>query len=225
MKHIIKSNLYLIFWADKYFGAAVLAMLVAPVMILQGHFSAYAIGLTLSVFFALLKFNATVTTSKHDKINTSMPVQKEIIVASRFNTVAQIIGMFTVAAILVSVWANLKKVIYESEKMHYALRKVIIHISTPIDELIAGLIFGILLSVIISSVYLYLWSKLEHDKYNLYFTMPVLIFAFALKPLMEGLSEAGVSMLFVNILMLIVALPVAFQSYKLSNTAFKTKEF
>ncbi len=225
MKHIIKSNLYLIFWADKYFGAAVLAMLVAPVMILQGHFSAYTIGLSLSVFFALLKFNSTVTSSKHDKINTAMPVKKEDIVTSRFITAAYITGMFTVAAILVSVWANLKKVIYESDKMDYALRKVIIHISTPIDELIAGLIFGILLSVIISSVYLYLWSKFEHDRYNLYFTMPVLIFAFALKPLMEGLSEAGVSMVFVNVFMLIVAVPVVYFTYKRSLEAFKAREF
>jgi|GEM_PF-2194295 len=225
MKHIIKSNLYLIFWADKYFGAAVLAMLVAPVMILQGHFSAYAIGLSLSVYFALLKFNSTVTSIKHDKINAAMPVKKEGIVTSRFITAACIISMFTVSAMLVSVWANLKKVIYESDKMDYALRKVIIHISTPIDELIAGLIFGILLSVIISSVYLYLWSKYEHDKYNLYFTMPVLIFAFALKPLMEGLTDAGVSMIFVNVFMVIVAIPVVYFTYKRSLEAFKTREF
>lgn len=225
MKHIIKSNIYLIFWADKYFGAAVLAMLVAPVMILQGHFSAYAIGLSLSVYFALLKFNSTVTSSKHEKINAAMPVKKEDIVTSRFITAAYIIGMFTVAAMLVSVWANLKKVIYESDKMDYALRKVIIHISTPIDELIAGLIFGILLSVIISSVYLYLWSKFEHDKYNLYFTMPVLIFAFALKPFMEGITDAGVSMIFVNVFMLIVAVPIVYFTYKRSLEAFKTREF
>jgi hypothetical protein len=225
MKHIIKSNLYLIFWADKYFGAAVLAMLVAPVMILQGHFSAYAIGLSLSVYFALLKFNSTVTSIKHEKINAAMPVKKEDIVTSRFITAAYTIGMFTVAAMLVSVWANMKKVIYESDKMDYALRKVIIHISTPMDELIAGLIFGILLSVIISSVYLYLWSKFEHDKYNLYFTMPVLIFAFALKPLMEGLTDAGVSMIFVNVFMLIVAVPVAYITYKKSLEAFNTREF
>jgi hypothetical protein len=225
MKHMIKSNLYLIFWADKYFGAAVLAMLVAPVIILQGHFSAYAIGLSLSVYFALLKFNSTVTSSKHEKINAAMPVKKEDIVTSRFVTAAYSIGMFTVVSILVSVWANSKKVIYESDKMDYSLRKVIIHISTPIDELIAGLIFGILLSVIISSVYLYLWSKYDHDKYNLYFTMFVLIFAFALKPLMEGLTDAGISMIFVNVFMLIVAVPIAYFTYKKSLEAFKTREF
>lgn len=225
MKHIIKSNLYLIFWADKYFGAAVLAMLVAPVMILQGYFSAYSIGLSLSVYFALLKFNSTVTSSKHEKINAAMPVKKEDIVTSRFITAAYIIGMFILTAMLVSVWANLKKVIYESEKMDYSLRKVIIHISTPVDELIAGIIFGILISVIISSVYLYLWSKFEHDKYNLYFTMFILISAFSLKPLLEGLSEAGVSMIFVNVFMLIVAVPIVYFTYKKSLEAYNAREF
>ncbi|HAQ61860.1 TPA: hypothetical protein DCR49_07680 [Candidatus Delongbacteria bacterium] len=225
MKHIIKSNLYLIFWADKYFGVAVLAMLIAPVMILQGHYSAYAIGLSLSVFFALLKFNSTVTSCKHDRINAAMPVEKKDIVTSRFITAAQIIGMFTLAAILVSVWANFKKVIYESDKMDYALRKVIIHISTPIDDLIAGLIFGILLSVIISSLYLYLWSKFEHDKYNLYFTMLAIIFTFALKPLLSGMTAAGVSMIFVNVSMLIVAVPIVYFIYKKSLEAFKIREF
>jgi len=225
MKHIIKSNLYLIFWADKYFGVAVLAMLIAPVMILQGHYSAYAIGLSLSVFFALLKFNSTVTSCKHDKINAAMPVKKTEIITSRFITAAQIIGMFALSAILVSIWANTKKVIYESEKMHYALRKVIIHISTPIDELVAGLIFGVLLSAIISSVYLYLWSKYEHDKYNLYFTMAALILAFALKPIFEGLSEAGVSMIAVNLFMLFLAIPTALLCYKRSALAFKEREF
>ena len=165
------------------------------------------------------------TTCKHDRINAAMPVEKKDIVTSRFITAAQIIGMFTLAAILVSVWANTKKVIYESEKMHYALRKVIMHISTPIDELVAGLIFGILLSVIISSVYLYLWSKFEHDKYNLYFTMLAIIFTFALKPLLSGMTAAGVSMIFVNVSMLIVAVPIVYFIYKKSLEAFKIREF
>lgn len=225
MKHLTKSNLYLILWADKYFGIAVIAMLVAPVMILQGHFSAYAIGLSLSVFFALLKFNSTVTSCKHDRINAAMPVEKTEIITSRFITAAQIIGMFALSAILVSIWANLKKVIYESDKLDYSLRKVIIHISTPIDDLIAGLIFGILLSVIISSVFLYLWSKFEHDKYNLYFTMPVLIFAFALRPIFEGFTEAGVSMIAVNLFMLFLTIPTALLCYRKSVLAFKEREF
>ncbi len=225
MKHIIKSNLYLIFWADKYFGAAVLAMLVAPVMILQGHFSAYAVGLILSVFFALLKFNSTVSSSRHDKVNASVPVEKELIVISRFFTAAIVTDMFTLAAIGVAAWANTKKVLYDSDKIDLALRKIVVEIHTPVSGIIAGLIFGILISVIISSVYLYFWSKFEHEKYNLYFTMTVMIFAFAIKPLLEGITDAGISMIWVNLILLLISVPAVWVSLSMSVVAFGKREF
>jgi len=225
MKHMIKSNLYLIFWADKYFGAVVIAMLVAPVIILQGHFSAYAIGLILSVFFALLKFNSTVSSSRHDKVNASVPVEKELIVISRFFTAAIVTDMFTLAAIGVSVWANIKKVFYDSNKIELALRKIVVEIHTPVSGIVAGLIFGILVSVIISSAYLYLWSKFEHEKYNLYFTMTVMIFAFAIKPLLEGITDAGISMIWVNLILLLVAVPAVWISLSISFMAFGKREF
>lgn len=225
MKHIIKSNLYLIFWADKYFGAVVIAMLVAPVIILQGHFSAYAVGLILSVFFALLKFNSTVASSKHDKVNASVPVEKELIVISRFFTAAIVTDMFTLAAIGVAVWANTKKVFYDSNKVDLALRKIVVEIHTPVSGIIAGLIFGILISVIISSVYLYLWSKYVHEKYNLYFTMTVMIFAFAIKPLLEGITDAGISMIWVNLILLLIAVPAVWISLSRSIEAFGEREF
>lgn len=225
MKHMIKSNLYMIFWADKYFGAVVIAMLVAPVIILQGHFSAYAIGLILSVFFALLKFNSTVSSSRHDKVNASVPVEKKLIVISRFFTAAIVTDMFTLAAIGVAVWANTKKVIYDSNKIDLALRKIVVEIHTPLSGIVAGLIFGILLTVIISSVYLYVWSKFEHDRYNLYFTMSVLIIVFAIKPLLEGLSDAGISMIWVNLIMLFAAIPAVWVSLSMSTEAFRDKEF
>lgn len=225
MKHMIKSNLYLIFWADKYFGAVVIAMLVAPVIILQGHFSSYAIGLSVSVFFAILKFNSTVASQKHDKINAALPVEKEDIVTSRFLTTAIIIDTFTLAAIGVAVWANTKKVIYDSTKVDLALRKIVVEIHTPVSGIAAGLIFGILLSVIISSIYLYLWSKYEYEKYNLYFTMLIMILAFALKPLLAGLTGSGVSMILVNIVMLIIAVPVVWFSYTGSIKVFQGREF
>lgn len=225
MKHMIKSNLYLIFWADKYFGAVVIAMLVAPVIILQGHFSAYAIGLILSVFFALLKFNSTVSSSRHDKVNASVPVEKELIVISRFFTAAIVTDMFTLAAIGVSVWANIKKVFYDSDKVELALRKIVVEIHTPVSGIIAGLIFGILISVIISSVYLYLWSKFEHEKYNLYFTMTVMIFAFVIKPLLEGIADAGISMIWFNLILMLVAVPTVWVSLSRSMDAFGKRDF
>ncbi|MBN2789899.1 MAG: ABC-2 transporter permease [Candidatus Delongbacteria bacterium] len=225
MKHIIKSNLYLIFWADKYFGAVVIALLIAPVIILQGHFSAYAIGLVLSVYFALLKFNSTVSSSRHDRINAAMPVEKEIIVTSRFFTAAIITDLFTLAAIGVSVWANTKKVIYDSTKVDLALRKIVIEIHTPVSGIVAGLIFGILMSVIISSVYLYFWSKFEHDRYNLYFTMIIIILAFALKPLLEGISDSGISMIWVNLIMLFAVVPSVWVSLSRSMDLFGKREF
>jgi hypothetical protein len=225
MKHIIKSNLYLIFWADKYFGAVVIAMLVAPVIILQGHFSAYAVGLILSVFFALLKFNSTVSSSRHDKVNASVPVEKELIVISRFFTAAIVTDIFTLAAIGVAVWANTKKVLYDSNKIDLALRKIIVEIHTPVSGIVAGLIFGILISVIISAVYLYLWSKFEHEKYNLYFTMTILIFAFAIKPLLEGITDAGISMIWVNLILMLVAVPAVWVSLSMSVVAFGKREF
>jgi hypothetical protein len=225
MKHIIKSNLYLIFWADKFFGAVVLAMLVAPVIILQGHFSAYAVGIILSVFFALLKFNSTVSSSRHDKVNASVPVEKELIVISRFFTAAIVTDMFTLAAIGVAVWANTKKVLYDSNKIDLALRKIIVEIHTPVSGIVAGLIFGILISVIISSVYLYFWSKFEHEKYNLYFTMTILIFAFAIKPLLEGITDAGISMIWVNLILLLIAVPAVWVSLSMSVVAFGKREF
>jgi hypothetical protein len=225
MKHIIKSNLYLIFWADKYFGAVVIAMLVAPVIILQGHFSAYAVGLILSVFFALLKFNSTVSSSRHDKVNASVPVEKEFIVISRFFTAAIVTDIFTLAAIGVAVWANTKKVIYDSNKLDLALRKIVVEIHTPVSGIIAGLIFGILVSVIISSVYIYLWSKYEHEKYNLYFTMTVMIFAFAIKPLLEEISDAGISMIWVNLFLLLVAVTAVWVSLSMSVVVFGKREF
>jgi hypothetical protein len=225
MKHIIKSNLYLIFWADKYFGAVVIAMLVAPVIILQGHFSAYAVGLILSVFFALLKFNSTVSSSRHDKVNASVPVEKELIVISRFFTAAIVTDMFTLAAIGVAVWANTKKVLYDSDKIDLALRKIIVEIHTPVSGIVAGLIFGILISVIISAVYIYLWSKYEHEKYNLYFTMTILIFAFAIKPLLEGITDAGISMIGVNLILMLIAVPAVWVSLSMSVVAFGKREF
>ncbi|HXK49022.1 MAG TPA: hypothetical protein PKW56_01005 [Clostridiales bacterium] len=225
MKHMIKSNLYLIFWADKYFGAVVIAILVAPVILLHGHFSAYAVGLPLAVFFSLLKFNSTVMSGKFERINAAVPAEKTAIVTSRFLTAAIISDTFTLAAIGVSVWANLKKVIYDSNKIDLALRKVVVEIHTPVSGIIAGLIFGILLSVIISSVYLYVWSKFEHDRYNLYFTMTVLIFAFAIKPLLEGITDAGISMIWVNLILVLIAVPAVWISLSMSTEAFRDKEF
>ncbi|HQO08893.1 MAG TPA: ABC-2 transporter permease [Clostridiales bacterium] len=225
MKHIIKSNLYLIFWADKYFGAAVLAMLVAPVMILQGHFSAYAIGLPLSVFFSLLKLNSTVMSGKYERINVTVPVEKKDIVNARFLTAAIITDLFTIAAIGVSVWANIKEVIYGSKRAHDALPEIALNISTPVSGIIAGLIFGILLSVIISAAYIYCWSKYEHDSYNLYFTMTVLIIVFALKPLLQGFTDSGISMIWINLIMLLIALPAVFISLSKSMEVFGKREF
>ncbi|MBN2858317.1 MAG: hypothetical protein JXN63_07940 [Candidatus Delongbacteria bacterium] len=225
MKHMVKSNLYLIFWADKYFGPVVLAVLLAPVIILQGHFSAYAIGLPVSVYFALLKLNSTVMSGKFERINAAVPVEKDILVTSRFITAAIICDTFTLAAICVSVWANFKKVIYDSTKVDLAFRKIIVEIHTPVSGIIAGLIFGMLLTVIIASAYLYFWSKFEHDRYNLYFTMSVLIIVFAIKPLLEGLSDAGVSMIWVNLIMLFIAVPAVWVSLSSSIQVFGYREF
>ena len=225
MKHMIKSNLYMIFWADKYFGAVVIAILVAPVILLHGHFSAYAVGLPLAVFFSLLKFNSTGMSGNFERINAAVPAEKTAIVTSRFLTAAIISDIFTLAAIGVSVWANIKKVIYDSNKIDLALRKVVVEIHTPVSGIVAGLIFGILFTVIISSVYLYVWSKFEHDRYNLYFTMFVLIAAFSIYPLLSGLSDSGVNMILVNSVMTVIAVPVAFMSYMRSLEVFGQKEF
>ena len=225
MKHMIKSNLYLIFWADKYFGAVVIAILVAPVLILQGHFSAYAVGLPLAAYFALLKLNSAMMSGKFERINATVPVEKDKIVLSRFFTAAIVTDMFTLAAVGVSVWANMKKVIYDAKKIDYDLRDVIIEISTPVSGIIAGLIFGILISVIISSAYLYCWSKYEHDRYNLYFTMAILICVFAVKPLLEGVTDAGISMIWVNLILLLMAVPAVSFSLSRSMEAFGEREF
>ena len=58
MKHIIKSNLYLTFWSEKFFNLAILAGMVVLVLVLQGDFSAYVIGIYLSTFMCLLKMNS-----------------------------------------------------------------------------------------------------------------------------------------------------------------------
>ena len=77
MKHIIKSNLYLTFWTEKFFSFAILAGMVVLVMVLQGHFSAYVIGIYLSTFMCLLKLNSMMNRNKHEQINASMPEEKK----------------------------------------------------------------------------------------------------------------------------------------------------
>ena len=226
MKHIIKSNLYLIFWAEKFFNLAILAGMVVLVMVLQGHFSAYAIGIYLSTFMALLKLNSMMNRHKHEQINASMPEEKDNIVTSRFLTAGVIIGFITVTNILISVWANTKKVIYDAEGFKKDIvPKVLVEISTPGDELFGGIILGILLSVIFSGIYIYLWSKINSDKYNLYVTMTVLISIFTIKPILDGVSDQGISLIFLNILFLVIAVLVGLLSFKMSKKVFMEREF
>ncbi|MCK4980810.1 MAG: hypothetical protein KAS62_10465, partial [Candidatus Delongbacteria bacterium] len=155
MKHIIKSNLYLTFWTEKFFNFAILAGMIILVMVLQGHFSAYVIGIYLSTFMCLLKLNSMMNRHKHEQINASMPEEKENIVTSRFLTAGAVIGLITITNILVSAWANTKKVIYDGKGINEEiLPKVIIEISTPMGELFGGIILGILLAVIFSGIYI-----------------------------------------------------------------------
>lgn len=224
MKHIIKSNLYLTFWTEKFFNFAILAGMIILVMVLQGHFSAYVIGIYLSTFMCLLKLNSMMNRNKHEQINASMPEEKKSIVTSRFVTAGVVIGLVTVVNLGVAIWANTKKVIY-SIKMDLDLSEVVLNISTPGDELFGGIILGILLAVIFSGIYIYLWSKINSDKYNLYVTMTVLISIFTIKPILEGVTEQGVSLVFLNILFLVIAVVVGALSFKLSKEAFLEREF
>ena len=224
MKHIIKSNLYLTFWTEKFFNFAILAGMIILVMVLQGHFSAYVIGIYLSTFMCLLKLNSMMNRNKHEQINASMPEEKDSIVTSRFVTAGVVIGLVTVVNLGVAIWANTKKVIY-SIKMDLDLSEVVLNISTPGDELFGGIILGILLAVIFSGIYIYLWSKINSDKYNLYVTMTVLISIFTIKPILEGVTEQGVSLVFLNILFLVIAVVVGALSFKLSKEAFLEREF
>ena len=225
MKHIIKSNLYLTFWTEKFFNFAILAGMVVLVMVLQGHFSAYVIGIYLSTFMCLLKLNSMMNRNKHEQINASMPEEKESIVTSRFVTAGIVIGLVTVVNLGVAIWANTKKVIYDSKKLDLDLREVVLNISTPMDELFGGILLGILLAVIFSGIYIYLWSKINSDKYNLYVTMAVLISIFTIKPILEGMTEQGISLVFLNILFLVIAVVVGVLSFKLSKEAFLDREF
>ncbi|NOR44535.1 MAG: hypothetical protein GQ534_03030 [Candidatus Delongbacteria bacterium] len=226
MKHIIKSNLYLIFWAEKFFNFAILAGMVVLVMVLQGHFSAYVIGIYLSTFMVLLKLNSLMNRHKHEQINASMPEEKDNIVTSRFLTAGIVIVLITVMNIFVSVWANIKKVIYDAQGMKEdILPKVMIEISTPMGELFGGIILGILLAVIFSGIYIYLWSKINSDKYNLYVTMTVLISIFTIKPILDGTGDQGISLVFLNILFLVIAVIVGLLSFKLSKKVFMEREF
>ena len=224
MKHIIKSNLYLTFWTEKFFNFAILAGMIILVMVLQGHFSAYVIGIYLSTFMCLLKLNSMMNRNKHEQINASMPEEKENIVTSRFVTAGIVIGLVTVVNLGVAIWANTKKVIY-AIKMDLDLSEVVLNISTPKDELFGGILLGILLAVIFSGIYIYLWSKINSDKYNLYVTMTVLISIFTIKPILEGVTEQGISLVFLNILFLVIAVVVGVLSFKLSKEAFLDREF
>ena len=226
MKHIIKSNLYLIFWTEKIFNFAILAGMVVLIMVLQGHFSAYTIGIYLSTFMVLLKLNSMMNRHKHEQINASMPEEKEKIVTSRFLTAGVVIGLITVTNILVSVWANFKKVIYDAEGINEKIMpQVMIEISTPMGELFGGIILGILMAVIFSGIYIYLWSKINSDKYNLYVTMTVLISIFTIKPILDGVSDRGISLIFLNILFLVIAALIGLLSFKLSKKVFTEREF
>jgi len=226
MKHIIKSNLYLIFWAEKFFNLAILAGIVVLVMVLQGHFSAYVIGIYLSTFMALLKLNSMMNRHKHEQINASMPEEKDNIVTSRFLTAGAVIGLIVITNILVSVWANTKKVIYDAKGINQEiLPQVILKISTPYDELWAGMIFGILLAVIFSGIYIYLWSNYKSEKYNLYVTMTVLLSLFMIPPILKGITEKGIGMVLVNGVVFVLVLPILYFSIKMSKNAFKEREF
>ena len=227
MKHIIKSNLYLTFWTEKFFNFAILAGMVVLVMVLQGHFAAYAIGIYLSTFMCLLKLNSMMSKNKHEQINASMPEEKESIVTSRFLTAGAVIGFVALTNILVSVWENLKKVIYDPVVIEVPnkIKNVLFSITIPMDELFGGIILGILLAVIFSGIYIYLWSKINSDKYNLYVTMTVLISIFTIKPILEGVTEQGISLVFLNILFLVIAVVVGTLSFKMSKEAFLDREF
>ncbi|MDA3838988.1 MAG: ABC-2 transporter permease [Candidatus Delongbacteria bacterium] len=226
MKHIIKSNLYLIFWTEKFFNFAILAGMVVLVLVLQGDFSAYVIGIYLSTFMCLLKMNSMDNRHKYENINVSMPEEKKNIVASRFLTAGAVIGLISVANLAVAIWANTKKVIYDGKGMNEEiLPKVIIEISTPIDELFGGIILGVLLAVIFSGIYIYLWSKVNSDKYNLYVTMTVLISIFAVKPILQGVTDQGISLIAVNIVFLVIAVLVGYYSFIMSKQAFSQREF
>jgi hypothetical protein len=226
MKHIIKSNLYLIFWSEKFFNLAILAGMVVLLMVLQGHFAAYVIGIYLSTFMCLLKMNSMDNRHKYENINVSMPEEKKNIVASRFLTAGAVIGLISVANLAVAIWANTKKVIYDGKGMNEEiLPKVIIEISTPIDELFGGIILGVLLAVIFSGIYIYLWSKVNSDKYNLYVTMTVLISIFAVKPILQGVTDQGISLIAVNIVFLVIAVLVGYYSFIMSKQAFSQREF
>jgi hypothetical protein len=226
MNHIIKSNLYLIFWSEKFFNLAILAGMVVLLMVLQGHFAAYVIGIYLSTFMCLLKMNSMDNRHKYENINVSMPEEKKNIVASRFLTAGAVIGLISVANLAVAIWANTKKVIYDGKGMNEEiLPKVIIEISTPIDELFGGIILGVLLAVIFSGIYIYLWSKVNSDKYNLYVTMTVLISIFAVKPILQGVTDQGISLIAVNIVFLVIAVLVGYYSFIMSKQAFSQREF
>ena len=141
-------------------------------------------------------------------------------------TAGAVIGLIVITNILVSIWANTKKVIYDAEGMNKdILPKVMVEISTPMDELFGGVILGVLLAVIFSGIYIYLWSKINSDKYNLYVTMTVLISIFTIKPILDGVSDQGISLIFLNILFLVIAVLVGLLSYKISKKAFKEREF
>lgn len=163
---------------------------------------------------------------KYENINVSMPEEKKNIVASRFLTAGAVIGLISVANLAVAIWANTKKVIYDGKGMNEEiLPKVIIEISTPIDELFGGIILGVLLAVIFSGIYIYLWSKVNSDKYNLYVTMTVLISIFAVKPILQGVTDQGISLIAVNIVFLVIAVLVGYYSFIMSKQAFSQREF
>ncbi|MDA3884485.1 MAG: ABC-2 transporter permease [Candidatus Delongbacteria bacterium] len=226
MKHIIKSNLYLIFWSEKFFNLAILAGMVVLLMVLQGHFAAYVIGIYLSTFMCLLKMNSMDSRHKYENINASMPEQKENIIFSRFLTAGAIIVLVTVVNLAVAIWANTKKVIYDGKGMNEEIiPKIMIEISTSGDELFGGIILGILLAVIFSGIYIYLWSKINSDKYNLYVTMIVLISIFSIKPILQGVTDQGISLIAVNILFLVVAIVIGYFSFIMSKKAFSQREF